>query len=58
MSLDICGAYVSISPIGREGITDDVLETVRDFTAQVQKFLNECERIHALQLDQANETAA
>ncbi|RVX45453.1 hypothetical protein EDD27_8252 [Nonomuraea polychroma] len=58
LSLDICGANVAISPAGREQITDDVLATVREFASQAQRFLSECERVHSLQLDQANETAA
>jgi hypothetical protein len=61
LCLDICGANLAISPAGgrsRDRLSDDVLATVREFTAEVQRFLSECERIQALQRDQANETAA
>ncbi|SDK04294.1 hypothetical protein [Nonomuraea jiangxiensis] len=58
LSLSICGADVNISPAGRDQITQEVLTTVREFAAEVQRFLAECERIHALQLDQAGRTAA
>ncbi len=58
LSLNICGANVAISPAGRDQITQEVLTTVREFAAEVQHFLAECERIHALQLDQAGKTAA
>ncbi|WP_113699667.1 hypothetical protein [Nonomuraea lactucae] len=58
LDMSICGAVVTITPAGRDLITDDVMATVREFTTQVQRFLSECERIRALQLDQADQTVA
>ncbi|MBN6050482.1 hypothetical protein JYK22_00940, partial [Nonomuraea sp. RK-328] len=51
LSLDICGAWVSITLAGsREPITSQDLATARELLAQVQKFVSECERMHAAQL--------
>lgn len=59
LSLDICGAWVSITLAGRqEPITSEDLATAHELLAQVQKFVNECERMHAAQLDPSATDAA
>lgn len=58
LTMHICGASVDITTSGaRDQVSGEALTVVREFVAQAQTFLAECERLHAAQPGAGKEAA-